>query len=227
MSAQTPQSQQNTQPAENKPSDKEINFRLQEKAIADKYERQLAIERQAREAAEKEVQRLANSRKDNDEEEEDDEPYVAHKKLDKKLARFGEKNRQETQSDIQRAVKTAIEEERKQNWLKTNSDFYDVLQHAEKLAQKDPEMADTILAMPEGFERQKLVYKAIKNMNLHKPEQKAPSIQEKIDSNKRSPYYQPSGVGSAPYASAGDFSPTGQKGAYDKMQELKNRLRLG
>ncbi len=226
MSAQTPQSQQNIQTADNKPSDKEINFRLQEKAIADKYERQLAIERQGREKAESEVQRLS-TRKEIEEEDDEDEPYVAHKKLDKKLARFGEKNRQETQSDIQRAVKTAIEEERKQTWLKSNGDFYDVLQHAEKLAQKDPDLADSILAMPEGFERKKLVYNNIKALNLHKPEVKQSTIQDKVDANRKGPYYQPSGVGSAAYQSAGDFSATGQKSAYDKMQELKNRLRLG
>ena len=50
--------------------------------------------------------------------------------------------------------------------------------------------------------------------------------QEKIDANRKSPYYQPSGVGAAPYASAGDFSDSGQKSAYAKMQELKSRLRI-
>jgi len=118
-------------------------------------------------------------------------------------------------------VNHAVREERKNNWIKSNPDFYDILQQADKLAQKDPELAESILDMPESFERQKLVYKNIKAMGLHKPEVKAPSIQEKIDSNKRSPYYQPSGVGTAPYASVGDFSQTGQKQAYAKMQALK------
>jgi hypothetical protein len=80
--------------------------------------------------------------------------------------------------------------------------------------------------MPEGFERQKLVYKNIKALGLHKPEEKAPSIQDKVDANRRSPYYQPSGVGSAPYAPVGDFSANGQKAAYEKMQELKSKLRI-
>ena len=78
-----------------------------------------------------------------------------------------------------------------------------------------------------GVERfQKLVYENIKALGVDKPEQKQNSVQEKIDANKRSPYYQPSGVGSAPYASAGDFSDSGQKNAYAKMQELKKRLRI-
>ena len=80
--------------------------------------------------------------------------------------------------------------------------------------------------MPEGFERQKLVYKNIKALGVHKPEQKQPSIQDKVDANKRSPFYQPNGVGSAPYSSVGDFSAGGQKNAYEKMQQLKSKLRI-
>ena len=206
---------------EQKPSDKELNFRILEA----KYEKQLSQERAAREEAER-IAREMQLRKNMDNEEEDDEPYIDQKKLEKKLAKFGEQTKQQTQSDIQRAVQQALNEERKQNWLKNNSDFYEVLQNADKLVQKDPELAETILEMPDGFERQKLVYKNIKALGLHKAEAKAPSIQEKIDANRRSPYYQPSGVGAAPYASVGDFSNVGQKQAYDKMQELKNRLRL-
>ncbi len=193
-----------------------------------KYERDLANERAARELAEKEVQRLGQERQGqrNNEDDESDEPYVDHKRLDKKLAKFGEKAKQETKTEIQQAVQTALHEERKQNWFKQNPDFHEVMSHAQKLADQDPDLADAILEMPEGFERQKLVYKTVKKLNLHKPESKQPSIQEKVDANRRSPYYQPSGVGTSPYSSHGDFSPQGQKSAYDKMQELKKRLSI-
>jgi hypothetical protein len=120
----------------------------------------------------------------------------------------------------------ALQNERKTNWLKNNPDFHEVLSHAEKLALKDPELAESLLEMPEGFERQKLVYKTIKSQGLHKPEVKPSSIQDKIDSNRRGAFYQPTGVGSAPYSSQGDFSQGGQKQAYEKMQELKSRLRI-
>ncbi len=114
------------------------------------------------------------------------------------------------------------------SWLESNPDFYETLQqHAEKLPQRAPKLAESILRMPDSFERQQLVYNNIKALGLDKPQPKESSIQEKIDANRRAPYYQPTGVGSAPYASAGDFSSSGQKNAYDKMQELKNRLRLG
>jgi hypothetical protein len=205
---------------ENKPSDKELNFRQLEA----KYERRLSQEIAARQEAERIVQE--RSQQHNQDDEDDSEPYVDHKKLNKKLAKFDEQSRRQTQTDVQQAVQVALKEERKQNWIKQNPDFYEVLQHAEKFAQKDPELAETILEMPEGFERQKLVYKNIKALGIHKPEVKQPSIQEKVDQNRRSPYYQPTGVGSAPYSSQSDFSPSGQKNAYDKMQELKNKLRI-
>lgn len=210
--------------AETKPNDKEINFRMQERAMQEKYEKMLAQERNARLDAERKMQE-ASSRKNSDEEDED-EPYVDHKKLKREQAKFGQQLKQETQSDIQHAVKQALNEERKNNWIKQNADFYDVLQHAEKLAMKDPDLADSILEMPEGFERQKLVYKNIKALGLHKAEVKQPSIQDKIDANRKGPFYQPSGIGTAPYSSEGNYSPQGQKDAYQKMQELKNKLRI-
>lgn len=206
---------------ENKQTDKELNFRQLEL----KYQKQLEQERSARLEAERIAQE--SKRAVAQEDDESDEPYVDHKKLEKKLAKFGQQQSQQTQSEIQKAVTTALSEERRQNWLKNNADFYDVLKHAEKLAQRDPELAESILEMPEGFDRQKLVYKNIKALGLHNPETKPPSIQEKVDANRKSPFYQPSGVGNSPYSSQSDFSKTGQKQAYDKMQELKNRLRLG
>lgn len=200
-------------------SDKELNFRMLEA----KYEKRLQEEVSRREAAE----RVAQDRSRPAEVEDDDsEPYVDHKKLDKKLARFG----QSTQSDIQRAMemaKASAKEELKQEmWLENNPDFYEVLKHAEKFAQRAPKLAESILRMPDGFDRQKLVYQNIKELGVDKPEIKQQSIQEKVDANRKGPYYQPSGVGTAPYSSQGDFSQGGQKQAYEKMQQLKATLRI-
>ena len=200
-------------------SNKELNFR----ALEQKYQKQLEQERAAR----LEAERLVNERQSLANDEDDtSEPYVDHKKLNKTLAKFGQQTKQQTQQDINQAVQYALKEERQKNWIKSNPDFYEILQHAEKFAQADPELAETILEMPEGFERQKLVYKNIKALGLHQPKVKEPSVQDKIDANRRSPYYQPSSVGTAPYSSAADFSPAGQKLAHDKMQELKNKLRI-
>jgi len=205
-------------------SDKELNFRKQEEALLKKIEQ----ERQARLAAEAKAAELEKRKVSYDDDDDDqDDPYIDRRKFKKGLQQTKEELKQATQSDIQRAVQQAIYEERRNNWLKSNPDFQDVMQHADKLYQKDPELAETILEMPEGFERQKLVYKNIKALKLHEKEQPKPSIQETIDKNRRSPYYQPSGMGAAPYQSAGDFSSSGQKNAYEKMQQLKNSLRLG
>lgn len=214
----SPENQTQTQP-----SDKELNFRKLEAH----YEQKLNQERQARLEAEKTAQEAMNRRNQEPEEEEDDsEPYVDKKKLNKTLARFGQETKQQTQSEIQKAVNIAIQEERKTNWLNNNKDFYEVLQHANKFAEHDPELAETILQMPEGFERQKLVYKNIKALGLHKPKVVEKTIQQKVDENRRSPYYQPSGISNSPYSSVGDYSETGKKNAYDKMKELQNRLRI-
>lgn len=216
MTAPAPESQ-----VQDKPTDKELNFRNLEA----KYQRQLAEERAARQDAERRAQEASRMQPQDDD---DSEPYVDHKKLDKKLARFGEQSKEQTKAEIQQAVQQAIYEERKNIWLKGNPDFYETLknENLEKFANHDPELADTILQMPDNFERQKLVYKNIKALGIDKPAVKQPSIQDKVDANRKSPYYQPSGVGTAPYQSVGDYSAAGQKNAYDKMQDLKNRLRL-
>lgn len=209
---------------EQKVDDKTNNFR----ALEARYERQLQQERSARIDAERMAQEAIQKQNSKvDDEDDDSEPYVDKKKLNKTLSRFGEQNKRETQSEIQKAVQTAIQEERKSSWMKQNPDFYSVLEKAEMLAKEDPELAESLLEMPEGFERQKLVYKTIKSKGLHQPPRPQQSIQDKIDANRRTPFYQPTGVGTAPYSTSSDFSPTGQKEAYTRMQELKNRLRLG
>jgi hypothetical protein len=213
MNEQSPNTVNQT--TENKPSDKELNFR----ALEAKYQRELA----AKEARVAELERMAQEKQktSQDDEDEDDEPYVAPKKLEKKLNRFEQKSKQNTQEEIQRAIQAAREQERQEMWLEANPDFYDTLQNnAEKFAKRSPALAKSILNMPDNFERQKLVYQSIKELGLDKPETKQSSIQDKVDANRRSPYYQPSGVGTAPYNNASDFSPSGQKNAYQKMQEL-------
>lgn len=223
MTVSSQDNQAQNQPEQTKSSDKEMNFR----ALEAKYQRQLDQERAARLEAEKQKdEALARKQSTNDEDDDDSEPYIDKKRLNKQLNKFGQNTQSEIHKAMEQAKLSAKEELKQEMWLDNNPDFYEVLQHAEKFAQKSPELAKTILRMPEGFDRQKLVYQNIKEMGLHKPEQKAPSIQEKIDANRRSPYYQPSGVGTSPYQSQGDFSAGGQKQAYDKMQELKNRLRI-
>lgn len=205
---------------EQKPSEKEVNFRRLEA----RYQQELDNERAKRMELEKQLQQSAQ--KPPELEEDDSEPYVDNKKLNKSLNKFGQSTQAEIQKAMQYAKESAKEELKQEMFLENNPDFYQVLEHAEKFANKAPRLAENILKMPEGFERQKLVYHTIKEMGLDKPEQKQSSVQDKIDANRRAPYYQPSAVGAAPYASQSDFSANGQKQAYDKMKELQSRLRL-
>ena len=207
-------------------SDKELNFRKQEES----FKRQLEQERQARAVAEQRAKELEEAHKRSqpasDDEDYSDEPYVDHKRLKRELGKVVQNTTKDTDVRIQNAVQSALAQERQNMWLKQNPDFYDVMGHAQAFADKDPELAETILAMPEGFERQKLVYKNIKALGIHKKPEPEKTIQDKIDANRRTPYYSPTGVGTAPYASQSDYSDAGQKNSYDKMQELKKRLRL-
>lgn len=220
----TPSQETQIQPEAQKANDVESNLVKQRKH----YERQLEQERMARQQAEERIAALEKSNKPQQDEDDDDdsEPYIDKKRLQKTLNRVIPKVQAEAKQDVRQEVQRALSEERRANWMKNNSDFQEVMSHAQAFAEKYPEEAETILEMPEGFERQKLVYHAIKRQSLHKKEEPKPSIQDKVDANRRSPYYQPSGMGAAPYAAAGDYSPAGQKNAYAKMQELKSKLRI-
>ncbi len=218
-------STQENQAQNDKPSDKELNFR----ALEAKYQRQVEQERSARLEAEKKNEELQAYRQAQSKDDDDDvssEPYIDEKRLTKKMNKFGQATQTEINKAMEQAKYAAKEELKQEMWLDNNPDFYDTLQLAEKFAQEAPELAKTILRMPEGFERQKLVYQNIKQLGIDKPKVKDTSIQDKIDANRRSPYYQPSGVGTSPYQSQSDFSPSGQKQAYAKMQELKARLSI-
>jgi hypothetical protein len=214
--------QENTSQSNEQKNDKEYNFR----ALEAKYERQLAHERNARLEAEKLAQESQKRKVVQEDEDDDSDPYVDNKKLAKKLSSFERRLEETIDKKAEEKARQFLKQDKQESWMKQNPDFYNVMQHAQAFAEADPDLAETILEMPEGFERQKLVYKAIKAMGVHQPKRQEPSIQEKIDANRKSPYYQPSQMGTAPYSHAGDFSPTGQKNAYDKMQELKSKLRL-
>ena len=208
---------------EQRPNDKELNFRMLEQ----KYERQLAQERQARLEAEKAALEARQRPVIIDEDDDNSEPYVDHKRLKREQEKVAQKIKSEVQTDMQRAIAQARAEAAQEAWLDANPDFYSILQNnAEKLMQRSPAMAKSILNMPDNFERQKLVYQTIKELGLDKPQQAQSTIQDKVDANRRHPV-QPGGVATGPYAGQqADFSTKGQQDGYAKMQELKNRMRL-
>lgn len=211
-------------PAE-KPSDKEINFRRAENY----YKRQVEEERQARLEAERKYQEVSQRNKpsqDDDDDSESAEPYVDHKRLSKKLSTFEKRIEEKIEQAAEKKARIMIDQDKDQSWLHHNRDFEEVMEYAEKFGERYPDIAASILKMPPGFERQKLVYSTIKSHGMHKPQLKESTIQNKIDQNRQFPGYQPSNVSSAPYGEVADFSPQGQKQAYEKMQLLKKNIRL-
>ncbi len=216
-----PETSKTEQPKQN---DKEFNFRAQEA----KYERMLAQERAEKERMARELEESRQVRSNKNEDEDDAEPYVDNKRLERKLEKFGKSTKSDIQQGMEEAKRQAKEELKREIWLDNNPDFYDIVQkHAEKFFEKAPHLAETILKMPEGFDRQKLVYHNIKTLGIDQPEPKKSSIQEKVDANRRSPYYKPSGEASPPHALTGDFSDAGKKQAYEQMKKLQTNLRLG
>lgn len=201
-------------------NDKEYNFA--------QIRKQLEQERQARLLAEARAKELdAKIAEKFKEEEDDDDLYVDKKNLVKHLQTFEQKMEKIIEEKAAQKARSLLEEEKKELYLKENKDFHEVMteENLEKFATEHPALAKSLIQMPDSFERQKLVYENIKALGIKK-EKERQSIQATVDSRARGPYYQPTNVGSAPYTPLGDFSPAGQKSAYAKMQELKNRLRI-
>lgn len=221
MTAEIKQDSQQEQP---KIDNKELNFdRLRKQLEQEKQLRLQAEERAKQLEAQKQVPPQAD-----DPEDEYDEPYVDTKRLNKKLTQFGQKVNQSTAELVQNEVQKALNAERESNFLKSNPDFNDVLkeEHILKLAEKHPEVAESLTKLPKGFEQQKAVYHQIKALNLHKKEEPKSSIQDTVNKNQRNPYYFQPTTGTPPYAAQGDFSDSGKKSAYDKMKEMQKRLRI-
>ena len=181
---------------------------------------------------EQEREQFARGTKSSKYEEDDDvssEPYIDPKTLNRKLAALESKFESIVEKKSEEKARTMIEHEKRESYLKQNADFDHMMQPdmIQKFAEKFPGMAEAILRMPDSFDRQRLVYEAIKNTGVNKKEESKENIQATIDANKRKGFYAPGGVGAAPYAGGGDYSESGQKNAYAKLMELKSRLRLG
>lgn len=214
-----PENTNQAQP-ESKPNDKEYNFAQVRKQLEQERQGRLQAEQRA---AQLEEEHSRKTRVSDDSDDDDNEPYVDKKTLKKTFSKWEQTLDQKIDKKAEEKARLMVEQERQNNFLKQNPDFNQILspELIQKFAEKHPEMAEPLTEMPDGFARQKLLYQNIKALGLHKPLESKPSIQDVVDKNRRSPYYQPSGAGGTPpYAAAGDFSKVGQENAYKKMQEL-------
>lgn len=219
------QPQEAQAPVEKKEEDKAHNFELMRRRLEKTEAARLEAEQRLAQL-EKQLQQKQQSRAQEDEDEYTDEPYVDHRRLKKELNKVAPKIKEETLGDVRQLVRDVMQQERQALWMKNNPDYYDVMQHAQRLADKDPELAETILEMPEGFERNKLVYKNIKAFELHKKPEERSSIQEKIDRNKQHPGYQPTGVSPGangmPFISGQrDYSPDEGRAAIERIKQIR------
>lgn len=210
--------------AEPKKDDKELNFR----ALESKYEKMLADERQERQREKEEFNKKLNefqSQYQQSHETEDDDEYVDTRRLSKKLTDFEKKLEAKIETAAEKKARLMFQERDKEKWQRDHEDFYNVLEkHADEFQQKYPHLANSILQISDPFEKQRMAYENIKALGIDKPKA---SIQETVNQKQRGPYYQPSNVGSAPYSNnSGDFSPTGQKSAYENMKALQARMRI-
>ncbi len=136
------------------------------------YERKLEQERIARQQAEERAaaleaatrDRSTRSSSDDDDDQEDSEPYVDRRKLNRELSKFQKNIEQTIEKKAEQKASELLEQERTNNYLRENNDFSQIMENEElvhKFANKHPGLAKSILSMPEGFERQKLVYENI------------------------------------------------------------------
>lgn len=222
--------EQQPQPVETPKNDKEHNFAMIRQQLDRERAEKLVLQERVDKAEKLAQEALSKQQKPDDDDDTSDEPYIDERRLQKKLSKFSQQTLKDTDERINNAVHKALSEERKNSWLKNNPDFYEVMGHAQTFADKDPELAETILSMPEGFERQKLVYNNIKALGLHKKEDPKTSIQDKVDQNRRHPGYQPSGTAAPPFGvfttGGKNWSPQEGKAAYERVQELKRSLRI-
>lgn len=218
---------------EGKQNDKEYNFaRLRqekeraiataEQAIADRQRLEAEVEKIRGQQSKMQVSEL------DDEDGVDDEPYINRKGLKRVLSKLDQSIESKIDERAQAIAKKILDEERQRNFvfqLKSEyRDFGDVVtaETLERLDKTNPRMAATIDRMPDGYEKGQMVYETIKTLGLHKKPEA--SVKEKVEQNMRNPYYHPSTAGQGATA-MGDFTPAGQKAAYDKVQALKNARR--
>lgn len=204
---------------------KEDNLRRQREY----YERLLS---EAQEKGQELEKKLAESHKPILSDIDDDEPYIDSKSLNRRLSAFQKQLEGTFEQKAEEKARSLINEDKKEIYLKSNPDFNKVMNGdlLQKFAEQHPRVAENLLQMPDNFERQKLVYETIKSLKIDEPQQKTSDIQGRINANQAHPGYAPSDTATAPYqgyvTGGKNYSPSEQKNAYEKMQELKSRLRI-
>lgn len=217
---------------EQRVSDKEHNFRRLEAARE--------AEREARIRAEMELQMLRGEMQEiksmlrpREKDPLDDvEDYVDPARLKAKLelerAAFERKAKDIAKSTYDELKREDQEKEKKDFMTRLKREYpdYDAIMNENTLASLekiDPLFVDTVLAIPDDYERRKKTYAKIKS--LPKQEPKA-SIKERVEENQKNPYYIPAGSGASGGLPSIEFdvsSKTARESAYAKLKAAQRR----
>lgn len=213
-------------------SDKDVNFaNLRKQAEEARYVASQAQLENQRLQQELESLKRQVSRPVEEEDDETSEPYIDKKALKRELNRFKANLDQEVESRVARRLEEAQSRDFVYRLKAEYKDFDDILtpENASKLEQVDPDFAKEILAERDEYRKRKLAYHAIKAAGIHRKVEppREMTAEEKIEANKRNPYYRPSASGqgtpSAPavHSLGGQrYSEADRKAAWERLKGM-------
>lgn len=216
-------------PAQNVVSDKELNFRKLEAAREQDREARIRAEMEAqmlRREMEEIKQMLQPKEKDPlDGVEDYVDPARLIAKFDKERSAFERKAKEIAKKTYEELEQQKVENEKKnylQRLKKDLPDFDQVMNEASisQLEKIDPVFLETVLAVPDDYERRLMTYKKLKS--LSKPEEKK-SIQTKVVENQQNPYYIPNGSGTPAAVQIDLRSKEAREAAYAKLKAAQRR----
>lgn len=217
------------QPSPEKEKEMQTNLSRMRKLL-EQAERSAVSEKERADGLQRQHEEFVASQSQQAPDDDDDasDPYVDRKTLNKKMSQWEKNLEAKFEKKAEEKAMSLIERERQTQYVQQNADFNTIMtpEIMEKFQEEHPSIVKSLLNMPDNFHRQKVIYETVKALGVHK--KKEPAIQQTIDRNQRHPgMYQTAQVGAAPYATSANFSPQGQKEAYDQMKGLQKRMRIG
>lgn len=219
----------NPEPVEQKPDNKEFNFRRLEQSRDEEMRKRVEAEKE-REYLKRELEQIKTMLQPKEE-----DPLASIDPYDPKSVQAGisktlEIERKKILKEAEEVVRQNLERTKKEDRVNSlryeHSDYDQVMneQNIAKLGDLQPELVESLLEVQDEYKRRKLAYQAIKKHIVAKPEPRA-SIKEKVEENKANPYFIPASHGNPPVKGI-DFdmqSKDARKQAYEKLKAAQRR----
>lgn len=210
-------------------SDKELNFRKLEAAREAEKEARIRAEMEAQ-YLKREMDAIRASMQPKEVDPLDDlseDDYQEPAKLSSKIKEKLNKERQHFRREAEEIANKVIEERDKKDYFRRlKQDYHDFDQvvnetNLAQLAESSPELTESLMKIPDEYEKRRLAYSAIKRMG--KKEEPKASIKEKVQENSHNTYYTPQSAG-VPTAADYDLkSPQARQAAYEKLKLAQRR----